>query len=151
MEANETEIDHRCLVGVSVVNAVRRMGTGTAAGGAVGGAIVGGAVGGPIGAAVGATTGRGSGWDCGRFPAALPHICNASIHQRYQSELRVGTELPDSGCRSWSNFSQSAARHSDGPRLCRGDRSLQHSVQEREQLFKELSSIELRNWSRDAE
>lgn len=35
---------------------------------------------------------------------------SASIHQRYQSELRVGTELPDSGCRSWSNLSQSAAR-----------------------------------------
>lgn len=70
-----------------------------AVGGAVGGAIVGGAVGGPVGAAVGATTGAAVGGIAEdtrpRFRSYVTERNHPSF--RYQSEVRVGAELPDSG------------------------------------------------------
>jgi hypothetical protein len=70
-----------------------------ASGGAVGGAIVGGAVGGPVGAAVGATTGAVAGGIAEdsrpRFRSYVTERNHPSF--RYQSEIRVGSELPDSG------------------------------------------------------
>lgn len=70
-----------------------------AVGGAVGGAIIGGAVGGPVGAAVGATTGAAVGGIADdsrpRFRTYVSERKHPSY--RFESELRVGAELPDSG------------------------------------------------------
>ncbi len=70
-----------------------------AVGGAVGGAIVGGAVGGPVGAAVGATTGAAVG---GIADDARPRFHSYVTERRhpsyrYQSDVRVGVELPENG------------------------------------------------------
>jgi hypothetical protein len=69
------------------------------AGGAVGGAIVGGAVGGPVGAAVGAAAGATAG---GIAEANRPRFHGYVTERRhpsyrYEREVRVGAELPDSG------------------------------------------------------
>jgi hypothetical protein len=70
-----------------------------AAGGAVGGAIIGGVVGGPVGAAVGAAAGATAG---GIAEDARPRFHSYVVERRhpsyrYQNEVRVGAELPDSG------------------------------------------------------
>lgn len=70
-----------------------------AAGGAVGGAIVGGAVGGPVGAVVGAAAGATAG---GIAEDSRPRFRSYVVERkhpsyRYQSEVRVGAELPASG------------------------------------------------------
>jgi hypothetical protein len=72
---------------------------GGVAGGAVGGAIVGGVVGGPVGAAVGAAAGATAG---GIADDARPRFRSYVAERRhpsyrYQDEVRVGAELPDSG------------------------------------------------------
>jgi hypothetical protein len=69
------------------------------AGGAVGGAIVGGAVGGPVGAAVGAAAGATAG---GIAEANRPRFHSYVTERRhpsyrYERDVRVGAELPDSG------------------------------------------------------
>ena len=70
-----------------------------AAGGAVTGAVVGGVVGGPVGAAVGAAAGATAGGIAEdtrpRFRSYVVERHHPSYH--YQSELRVGAELPNSG------------------------------------------------------
>ena len=75
------------------------MAQGGVAGGAVGGAIVGGAVGGPVGAAVGAAAGATAG---GIAEDARPRFHSYVVERkhpsyRYQNEVRIGAELPDSG------------------------------------------------------
>jgi hypothetical protein len=72
---------------------------GGTASGAVGGAIVGGAVGGPVGAAVGAAAGATAG---GIADDARPRFRSYVVERkhpsyRYQQEVRVGAELPNSG------------------------------------------------------
>lgn len=69
------------------------------ASGAIGGAVVGGAVGGPVGAAVGAVAGATAG---GIAEASRPRFHSYVTERRhpsyrYEREVRVGTELPDSG------------------------------------------------------
>ena len=70
-----------------------------AVGGAVGGAVIGGAVGGPVGAAVGATTGAAVGGIADdtrpRFRSYVMERKHPSY--RYQNEVRIGAELPDTG------------------------------------------------------
>src|SRR3954469_24864465 len=75
------------------------MAQGGPAAGAVGGAVVGGAVGGPVGAAVGAAAGAAAG---GIADDARPRFHSYVVERRhpsyrYQSEVRVGAELPGSG------------------------------------------------------
>src|SRR3954464_4727080 len=75
------------------------MAQGGPAAGAVGGAVVGGAVGGPVGAAVGAAAGATAG---GIADDARPRFHSYVVERRhpsyrYQSELRVGAELPEAG------------------------------------------------------
>jgi hypothetical protein len=69
------------------------------ASGAIGGAVVGGAVGGPVGAAVGAAAGATAG---GIAEASRPRFHSYVTERRhpsyrYEREVRVGAELPDSG------------------------------------------------------
>jgi hypothetical protein len=94
----------RTLITGALVASVLSMSTmamaqGGAAGGAVGGAIVGGAVGGPVGAAVGAAAGATAG---GIADDARPRFHSYVVERRhpsyrYQSDVRVGAELPNSG------------------------------------------------------
>ena len=87
------------LVASALSMSTMAMAQGGAAGGAVGGAIVGGAVGGPVGAAVGAAAGATAG---GIADDARPRFHSYVVERRhpsyrYQSEVRVGAELPGSG------------------------------------------------------
>jgi hypothetical protein len=87
------------LVASALSMSTMAMAQGGVAGGAVGGAIVGGAVGGPVGAAVGAAAGATAG---GIADDARPRFRSYVVDRRhpsyrYQSEVRVGAELPDAG------------------------------------------------------
>jgi hypothetical protein len=87
------------LVASAVSISTMAIAQGGVAGGAVGGAIVGGVVGGPVGAAVGAAAGATAG---GIADDARPRFHSYVVERRhpsyrYQSDVRVGAELPDAG------------------------------------------------------
>jgi hypothetical protein len=87
------------IVASAVSTSTLAMAQGGPAAGAVGGAVVGGAVGGPVGAAVGAAAGAAAG---GIAEDARPRFHSYVVERRhpsyrYQSELRVGAELPEAG------------------------------------------------------
>jgi hypothetical protein len=99
----EANVKRTLITGALVASALSMstmaMAQGGAAGGAVGGAIVGGVVGGPVGAAVGAAAGATAG---GIAEDARPRFHSYVVERRhpsyrYQDEVRVGAELPDSG------------------------------------------------------
>jgi hypothetical protein len=101
---NEEANLKRTLITAAMIASALSMSTlamaqGGTAGGAVGGAIVGGAVGGPVGAAVGAAAGATAGTIADdarpRFRSYVVERHHPSY--RYQSEVRVGAELPTSG------------------------------------------------------
>jgi uncharacterized protein YcfJ len=87
------------LVASALSMSTMAMAQGGTAGGAVGGAIVGGAVGGPVGAAIGAAAGATAGTIADdarpRFHSYVVERRHPSY--RYQSEVRVGAELPSAG------------------------------------------------------
>jgi hypothetical protein len=87
------------LVASALSISTMAMAQGGPAGGAVGGAIIGGVVGGPVGAAVGAAAGATAG---GIAEDARPRFHSYVAERRhpsyrYESELSVGAELPESG------------------------------------------------------
>jgi hypothetical protein len=99
----EANLKRTLITGALVASALSMstmaMAQGGVAGGAVGGAIVGGAVGGPVGAAVGAAAGATAG---GIAEDARPRFRSYVVERRhpsyrYQSDVRVGAELPDAG------------------------------------------------------
>jgi hypothetical protein len=99
----EANLKRTLITGALVASALSMstmaMAQGGVAGGAVGGAIVGGAVGGPVGAAVGAAAGATAG---GIADDARPRFHSYVVERRhpsyrYQSDVRVGAELPNSG------------------------------------------------------
>ena len=95
----ETNTDHRRAGRVGAFDVNHGDGPGRSRGRRVGGAIVGGAVGGPVGAAVGAAAGATAG---GIADDARPRFHSYVVERRhpsyrYQSEVRVGAELPDAG------------------------------------------------------
>jgi hypothetical protein len=68
------------------------------ASGAVGGAVVGGAVGGPVGATVGAAAGATAGIAEANRPRFHSYVTERRHPSfRYEREVRVGAELPNSG------------------------------------------------------
>jgi hypothetical protein len=102
-QKEEANLKRTLITGALVASALSMstmaMAQGGVAGGAVGGAIVGGAVGGPVGAAVGAAAGATAG---GIAEDARPRFRSYVVERRhpsyrYQSEVRVGAELPDAG------------------------------------------------------
>jgi hypothetical protein len=102
-EKQEANLKRIVITGALLASALSMstmaMAQGGAAGGAVGGAIVGGVVGGPVGAAVGAAAGATAG---GIAEDARPRFHSYVVERkhpsyRYQNEVRVGAELPDSG------------------------------------------------------
>jgi uncharacterized protein YcfJ len=103
LNKKEANLKRTLITGALVASALSMstmaMAQGGTAGGAVGGAIVGGAVGGPVGAAVGAAAGATAGTIADdarpRFRSYVVERRHPSY--RYQSELRVGAELPGSG------------------------------------------------------
>jgi hypothetical protein len=103
LEKQEANLRRTLITGALVASALSMstmaMAQGGAAGGAVGGAIIGGVVGGPVGAAVGAAAGATAG---GIAEDARPRFHSYVVERRhpsyrYQNEVRVGAELPDSG------------------------------------------------------
>jgi hypothetical protein len=99
----EANLKRTLITGALVASALSvstmAMAQGGTAGGAVGGAIVGGAVGGPVGATVGAVAGATAG---GIADDARPRFHSYVVERRhpsyrYQSEVRVGAELPAAG------------------------------------------------------
>jgi uncharacterized protein YcfJ len=103
LNKKEVNLKRTLITGALIASALSMstmaMAQGGAAGGAVGGAIVGGAVGGPVGATVGAVAGATAG---GIADDARPRFHSYVVERRhpsyrYQSEVRVGAELPTSG------------------------------------------------------
>jgi Protein of unknown function (DUF1236) len=102
-QKEEADLKRILITGALVASALSMstmaMAQGGVAGGAVGGAIVGGAVGGPVGAAVGAAAGATAG---GIADDARPRFHSYVVERRhpsyrYQSDVRIGAELPDAG------------------------------------------------------
>jgi uncharacterized protein YcfJ len=102
-QKEEANLNRTLITGALVASALSMstmaMAQGGVAGGAVGGAIVGGTVGGPVGAAVGAAAGATAGTIADdarpRFHSYVVERRHPSY--RYQSDVRVGAELPNSG------------------------------------------------------
>jgi hypothetical protein len=103
LDTKEANLKRTLITGALIASALSMstmaMAQGGVAGGAVGGAIVGGAVGGPVGAAVGAAAGATAG---GIADDARPRFHSYVVERRhpsyrYQSDVRVGAELPDAG------------------------------------------------------